>query len=47
MSKIYVIIKIPIKKLTKLNILIILIFFNPEYLKIFISSLLNNFRKKN
>jgi hypothetical protein len=27
--------------------LIILIFFKPEYLKIFISSLLNNLRKKN
>jgi hypothetical protein len=30
-----------------LRILIILIFFRPEYLKIFISSLLNNLRKKN
>jgi hypothetical protein len=27
--------------------LIILLFFKPEYLKIFISSLLNNLRKKN
>jgi hypothetical protein len=40
-------IKIPIKKLTKLIIFIILIFFRPEYLKICISSLLNNLRKKN
>jgi hypothetical protein len=40
-------IKIPIKKLTKLIIFIILIFFRPEYLKICISLLLNNLRKKN
>jgi hypothetical protein len=39
--------KIPIKKLTKDIIFIILIFFRPEYLKICISSLLNNLRKKN
>jgi hypothetical protein len=36
-----------ITKLIKLKILIILIFFKPEYLKIFISSLLNSLRKKN
>tara|TARA_B100001094_G_scaffold11359_1_gene10107 strand:+ start:31 stop:225 length:195 start_codon:yes stop_codon:yes gene_type:complete len=40
-------VKIPIKKLTKHIIFIILIFFRPEYLKICISSLLNNLRKKN
>jgi hypothetical protein len=42
-----VIINKPIKKVKKLNILIIFIFLSPEYLKIFISLLLNNFIKKN
>jgi hypothetical protein len=37
----------PIKKLTQLNIDIIFKFLSPEYLKILISLLLNNFIKKN